>query len=58
MKLNNIINLSDEEVIIMLGKIKVFKHNDDYSSFVSKDWASEMIKGESKWDQKKLKKVI
>ena len=47
-KLNNIINLSDEEVIIMLGKIKVLKHNDDYSSFVSKDWASEMIKGESK----------
>lgn len=45
-KLNNIINLSDEEVIIMLGKIKLLKSNDDYSSFVSKDWASEMIKGE------------
>lgn len=46
--LDNLISLSEEEIIIMLGKIKVLKHNDDYSSYVSKDWTLEKIRGKNK----------
>jgi len=42
-RLDKIIKLTEEEIIIMLGKINTLIYNDDYTYFVSKDWASETI---------------
>tara|TARA_B100000212_G_scaffold246684_1_gene188414 strand:+ start:9799 stop:10734 length:936 start_codon:yes stop_codon:yes gene_type:complete len=42
-KLNKMISLTPEEIILMLNKISYHKVNDDYSYTVKKDWASETL---------------
>lgn len=42
-KLNKMISLTPEEIILMLNKISYHKASDDYSYTAKKDWASEVL---------------